>query len=299
MLTLKQINEVSFRKSNFSGYKPEDVDDFIDEVSESYGALIKENQAYKAKAGDLAAKNAEMREKLTILAQKIESYRADEDGIKNALLSAQRLGSASIREAKLKAESITADANVKADEMVQEAKKRTIAVIENYQIKIEDKKREYEAVKAAVASFRTSLFEMYRQHLNSIEAIPGNSSEVESQLQNREAQVKINNATEYEYESETEAGRNVGVNTEPAEDDFAEPVAAEDIEEIEEIPDDLFADYEEVAAQEELAPESVTRDTFGDIDFDAYSDIPEVLKKDKAKLYSTLEFGDDVDVKKK
>ena len=36
MLTVKEINEVSFGKAGFSGYKPEDVDNFIDEVVESF-----------------------------------------------------------------------------------------------------------------------------------------------------------------------------------------------------------------------------------------------------------------------
>ena len=30
MLTVKEINEVSFGKASFSGYKAEDVDNFID-----------------------------------------------------------------------------------------------------------------------------------------------------------------------------------------------------------------------------------------------------------------------------
>ena len=30
MLSIKDINEVSFRKSNFSGYNSDDVDQFID-----------------------------------------------------------------------------------------------------------------------------------------------------------------------------------------------------------------------------------------------------------------------------
>ena len=34
---------LSFRKSNFSGYRSEDVDDFIDEVKDSYDLLIEKN----------------------------------------------------------------------------------------------------------------------------------------------------------------------------------------------------------------------------------------------------------------
>ena len=89
MLSIKDINEVSFRKSNFSGYNSDDVDQFIDEVLETVTALTKENAEIKTRKTDdsaavqqLQAKNAELQEKLSILAAKIESYRAEEDGIK-------------------------------------------------------------------------------------------------------------------------------------------------------------------------------------------------------------------------
>ena len=41
MLTLNDIINVSFRKSNFSGYRTEDVDAFIDQVKDSYDQLLK------------------------------------------------------------------------------------------------------------------------------------------------------------------------------------------------------------------------------------------------------------------
>ena len=43
MLSIKDIQDVSFRKSNFSGYNSDDVDQFIDEVLETVTALAKEN----------------------------------------------------------------------------------------------------------------------------------------------------------------------------------------------------------------------------------------------------------------
>lgn len=290
MLTLKQINEASFRKSSFSGYKPEDVDDFIDQVSEAFSAMAKENQAFKSKAAELTAKNAEMREKLTVLAERIESYRDEEDGIKNALLSAQKLGSASIKEAKAKAEAIMAEANARADEMVEEAKKKTTAVIESYEIKIAEKKREYEATKEAVTEFRNSLFDMYRKHLGVIESIPDFSNEIsEKKVQEVEAKVQ-----QQEEEPQPQDYR----------DSQVVPQAVAEIEEIEEPEEDDFSQFEDEPQEEfedyeEFAPETVTKESFDEIDFNAYSDIPDVLKKDKASLFSTLEFGDDIDVKRK
>ena len=78
MLSIKDINEVSFRKSNFSGYNSDDVDQFIDEVLETVTALTKENAEIKTRKTDdsaavqqLQAKNAELQEKLSILAAKL------------------------------------------------------------------------------------------------------------------------------------------------------------------------------------------------------------------------------------
>ena len=102
MLTVKEINEVSFGKASFSGYKAEDVDNFIDEVVESFTQLQAERDdalqqnaqlsdqlnEVNGQINELKAKNAELQKKLGILAQKIESYREEEDGIKEAILSA-------------------------------------------------------------------------------------------------------------------------------------------------------------------------------------------------------------------
>ena len=146
MLSIKDINEVSFRKSNFSGYNSDDVDQFIDEVLETVTALAKENADAKSRTTDtsskiaeLTAKTAELQEKLSILAEKIESYRADEDGIKEAILSAQRLGSASIREAKAKAETIVSDANAKAESILAEARAKSQNLVDSYKVQIAEK----------------------------------------------------------------------------------------------------------------------------------------------------------------
>ena len=55
MLTVKEINEISFGKAGFSGYKPEDVDNFIDEVVESFQQLQSERDAAVKQAEELAA----------------------------------------------------------------------------------------------------------------------------------------------------------------------------------------------------------------------------------------------------
>lgn len=166
MLTLNDIINVSFRKSNFSGYKTEDVDNFIDQVKDSYDQLLKktmeQNEAYET----LANEKAEMEKKLAVLAEKIEEYRKDESEIKTALVSAQKLGEASVREARHKAEIILKDASLKAERIVGNAKSDVV-----------EQQNELEDLKKKVIDFRTKLLSVYKEHLTMIDAIPSRKEE--------------------------------------------------------------------------------------------------------------------------
>ena len=101
-------------------------------------------------------------EKLKVLADKIEEYRGQEDEIKNALISAQKLSDASVREARHKSEIIIKDAEMKAGHIVEDADR-----------KITEQKREYERMQKTVSDFRARLLGIYREHLTMIDALPG------------------------------------------------------------------------------------------------------------------------------
>jgi len=234
MLTVKEINEVSFGKAGFSGYKPEDVDNFIDEVAASFGQLEKErdaaqsqlqeltqkNTALASKVTDLGAKNAELQKKLSILAQKIEAYRADEDGIKEAILSAQRMGKQEVQMAKDKAALMLADAKDEAQKILDEAKTEAAKAAGEYASQAEAKKGELEEIKRQVSTFRVSLLEMYKKHLECIDHIPSFRSkdekpaesdpEVEKEqklLEERQAQQKRQMEEEREAERQRQIER--------------------------------------------------------------------------------------------
>jgi len=96
MLTPQEINDKGFDKVMLNGYDTGDVDDFLDEVSNDYNALYKENAILKGK--------------LKVLVEKVEEYRSTEDAMRMALLTAQRMG-----------EEITVEAKRTRDEMLQNA----------------------------------------------------------------------------------------------------------------------------------------------------------------------------------
>lgn len=172
MLTLNDIINVSFRKSGFSGYRTEDVDNFIDLVKDSYDALIKKNIEQKEQNEKLIAEIKQMQSKLEVLAGRIEEYRGEEDEIKSALVSAQKLGDASIREARHKSEIIIKDANIKAERMITGAQEEAKHIITAAKEDLASQSKQFDDLKKAVSDFRSKLLAAYKEHLTLIDALP-------------------------------------------------------------------------------------------------------------------------------
>lgn len=96
MLTPAQIRSHKFISAVRGSYKAEEVDAFFEEVADSYEQSFREN--------------AELIKKISVLAQKVEEYRAEEDNIKSTLLTAQRV-----------ADEMTGDAQEKSAQMLESA----------------------------------------------------------------------------------------------------------------------------------------------------------------------------------
>ena len=146
MYTPDDIRNIQFTKS-MGGYKTAEVDPFIDKCADTVEALLREK--------------AELTKKLEVLADKLVEYRNDEDNIRTALLSAQRLGDTVVREANHKAGLILEDANIKAEKITSVAKRN-----------IQEEEAELERIKREVAAFKKKMLSMYRDHLTLIDALP-------------------------------------------------------------------------------------------------------------------------------
>lgn len=109
-MNAKEILSRKFEKAAFNGYKTEDVDEFLKEVSDEFAMLQKEK--------------SELERKLEVLADKIREYREDEDALKDALLIAQKQGNAIIAESKASAEKLTKETNEAIEKKLAETKAR-------------------------------------------------------------------------------------------------------------------------------------------------------------------------------
>ena len=293
MLTPDKIKEKSFQTTGRGSYRAEDVDNFLNEVSASYEQMFKEN-------GDLI-------KKITLLAKKVEEYRADEEGLKMALLNAQKLAdkivaearetaeqeNADIKEetarlhevaekvaaeaeekAKAEAKKIVADAKAEADAILNDANAQAKDILGNINRKVTHESLVYEMIQKEASEFKSKLVSMYKDHINLINQLP---EIVEEKLDEAEETVE-----------------------EPAEEVVEETVVEDEPVVIEEAPVVVIDEVEESTEEvvEEVAEETV-EETYEVIEeaTEVEEEIPAepVVKKPFKLDLSKIDFADDDD----
>lgn len=104
MMTPTQLREHEFKASGRNAYKADDVDAFIAELSVDYEKMFREN--------------GELIKRVSLLADRLEKYKNDEDDIKNAVMSAQKAAEMIIKDA----ESAASDSRSEAEAVLSAAK---------------------------------------------------------------------------------------------------------------------------------------------------------------------------------
>ena len=100
MFTPQQIEQISFGKATFGGYDMNDVDEFLEPLTEDYITLYKENALLKSK--------------MRVLVGKLEEYRKNEAAMKDAMVNAQKTCDKMIAEAEAKCAEMLAASNAAA-----------------------------------------------------------------------------------------------------------------------------------------------------------------------------------------
>lgn len=109
MLTPQEVSAHAFTKAVMGGYNMAMVDEFLDELTDDYTALYKENAALKAK--------------MKVLVEKVEDYRATEDSIRATLVTAQKMADSIVHEAEQKRDQMLAQAEQDARGKVGELRR--------------------------------------------------------------------------------------------------------------------------------------------------------------------------------
>lgn len=114
MITPQQIDQVSFSKASFGGYNMQQVDEFLEPLTEDYVTLYKENALLKSK--------------MRVLASKLEEYRKSGVEAKNASGEAKAAADKMLLETKAKCDRMLKEATVKAQTIAASAAPAASAV---------------------------------------------------------------------------------------------------------------------------------------------------------------------------
>lgn len=274
MLTPAQIKNHQFSVSGRGTYAATEVDDYIQEIIESYEQMFKEN--------------GELVKKIGLLANRIEEYKEDENNIKEALLTAQRMADkvtkeanfaaeSKLNDAKEKAEKAVSDATAEAEKIVSEAAAKAENIVGEAEQKAEKAKAEaelevdkqrlsLEKSKQEVKDFKNEVMDMYKAHIEKLQQIP---EQVDVELTAALAEKYAAPAVEkHEIEKETEQVESLGdyEADEPEQQDF------EDIQSGDDSSDDdgetFNFNYDEIDDDDDVLEEEQENEDGFSVDFD-------------------------------
>lgn len=146
MLTPQEVVSIKFQKAVFGGYDMTAVDDFLETLADDYSNLYKDSAVLKSK--------------IKVLVEKVEEYRATEDAMRMALLTAQRMGDDLVR-----------DATEKSERMVSEAETTARARIEQLRHEVEFEENRLIRAQQTVAAYIDNVQMVLAQHMGALEGI--------------------------------------------------------------------------------------------------------------------------------
>lgn len=147
MLTPQEVSEKGFPKASFGGYNMAAVDEFLDQLTEDYTALYKENASLKAK--------------MKVLADSLEEYRATEKGMRRALLAAQQAAEEMVKEAESRKSQLLRDAEADAHSKIEELHRQ-----------VADEEARLAAAQTATADYVAQVREACRKQEEALAALP-------------------------------------------------------------------------------------------------------------------------------
>ena len=148
MITAQDIREKTFEKSRMNGYDMASVDDFLEELAEDVSATQKENAVLKSK--------------MKVLVDKIEEYRANEEALNMAILSAQKL-----------AVQIEGEARQRSAAMIEDAERQVKAKVGSIQDQTAAEERRLADAQAATKVFLDKAKTLISDHLTKLGVISG------------------------------------------------------------------------------------------------------------------------------
>ena len=169
-ISVKDIQEKEFSRQKRDGYNIEEVDDFLDEISDQLSVLIRENMALAEQVKALQAENEKLEASASAPAPAaaepapapipapVEAVSSDEPAydepsyfknlqltLRDTLINAQRI-----------ADETVAEARKKAQEVISSAEEQAATTVSNAKVEAESVKAEADNIRKTIATYRAN-----------------------------------------------------------------------------------------------------------------------------------------------
>ena len=175
-ISVKDIQEKIFPTQANGGYDVEQVDDFLDEIADQLGTLIRENLVLKGQVGKLEDELASKQKALDEAIAKTPDYNEEgyfknlQSAMRDSLISAQRVADEATAAAQAEAEKAVADAKAEAEQTLADAKAEASQLTESAQSSADAARAEYETLKAAAENYRATFRKLVEDQLEVLKA---------------------------------------------------------------------------------------------------------------------------------
>ncbi|MDF2590678.1 MAG: septum formation initiator [Clostridia bacterium] len=142
MLTPMEIHNKEFKKG-MRGYKEEEVDEFLDKVVTDFEKLYREN--------------GELKDKLSVINERVDTYNLMEKTLQNTLVVAQTT-----------AEDVVVNARKKSEVIIKEAEEQAKRIVDEASKSVADILRDYENLKKEAQVFKTRFRTLLESELESL-----------------------------------------------------------------------------------------------------------------------------------
>ena len=168
-ISVRDIQEKEFSRQKRDGYNIEEVDDFLDEISDQLSVLIRENMALAEQVKTLQVENERLEANASVPAAEpapvpvsapapVETVSSDEPAydepsyfknleltLRDTLVNAQRI-----------ADETVADARKKAQEVISSAEEQAATTVSNAKVEAESIKAEADNIRKTIATYRAN-----------------------------------------------------------------------------------------------------------------------------------------------
>ena len=173
-ISVKDIQEKEFGTQTTGGYNIEQVDDFLDEISEQMAALVRENielnRQIKTLEADVltARRQAEAAEARTPDYNEKGYFQNLQNAMRESLIGAQRIADETTEDANRKAQKTVSDAQAKASALVSKAQEEADAISAEAKTRVDTLQARYDALKASAAAYKEEFSRLLDSQANAL-----------------------------------------------------------------------------------------------------------------------------------